>query len=180
MARISIRLSLIQALEPIECSCSVYDTNTKQECLDFGFDFVNGLVNGLAHVYVSDHFCNRVKSKITSCGVYKEENEYLNKIGCSIVCNATCGVASGFIVKVKSLGGFPNCYLLDDALSRCNIDRGSNDQSRSGFIVEVWNPIHCTRSFQFGSDPAGYPHFGNDLHKMLYYRHFALLQLSSP
>ena len=109
MTRISVWLSLIQALEPIDCSCSVYDTNTKQECLDFGFDFVNGLVNGLAHVYVSDQFCNHVKSKMTNCGIYNWESKYLNESGCSIVCNATCGVASGFIVKVKSLGGFPNC-----------------------------------------------------------------------
>ena len=33
------------AYEPIECTCSLYDSVTAQECLDFGFDFVNGFVN---------------------------------------------------------------------------------------------------------------------------------------
>ena len=36
------------AYEPIECTCSLYDSETAQECLDFGFDFVNGFVNDFA------------------------------------------------------------------------------------------------------------------------------------
>ena len=141
MAR--VRLSLIQALEPIDCSCSytVYDTNTKQECFDFGYDFVNGLVNGLTHVYIKDQFCNDVKSKLTNCGIYNSESEYLNESGCSIVCKATCGVAadmwSDFIVKVKSLGGFPNWCTLDDAARQRNRDEESESQPPG----LVWKPL---------------------------------------
>ena len=44
----SAELVYNNASEPIKCTCSLYDSETGQECLDFGFDFVNGFVNDFA------------------------------------------------------------------------------------------------------------------------------------
>ena len=93
-----------QAGEAIECTCSMYDTETTQQCLDVGFDFVNGFLNDFAKDLVNSQFCNVAKSEITSCGFFSWIPEVIDESGCLIVCNASCGWAAGFIMQLKAFG----------------------------------------------------------------------------